>query len=412
MTYNKKNYWLHLIEGGFIMGAVHFVSSQTVLPNLLKQLDCPDIYISLMPVALFLGFLIPPIFTAHLLENRKLELPIIKYTTIIQRLPYLWTGLILIYGDNYFSNQMIAIVVLTCPFISGLFGGVTLPAWQHLLKKTVDQKRISSMLAFRFIMSCGIGLFAGWVVNNLMKESTGLQIYGWLHLIAFVFMVLSYVLFILLEEKESKPAPQAKRKLSQTFKRIPELLKEEKLLKTYIVQIFLKNVPFFILPFMAIYFKDVYEKNDSYMGLLLSAQMSGSILGNFTAAYFGDKFGPRFNLLLSTGSFVIMCVTILFIDNEFCGIICFFLSGITIFVSSVGNTAMSLFLSSQKFPSTFYALISLCNAISFLFFAIASSWFWNGTGSFNTMILLSLITGLITIFFTLKLPSGYKKSYV
>ncbi len=238
-----------------------------------------------MPVALFLGFLVPPLFTAHLLENRKRELPIIKYTTLFQRLPYLWTGLILIYGGEYVSQQMIAITVLTCPFISGLFGGITLPAWQHLLNKTVDEKRISSLLALRFIVSCSIGLLAGWYINHLMKQDSSLQIYGWLHLIAFFFMVLSYILFIMLDEKESEAKPQSKRKLSQTFERIPELIKDEKVLKIYLLQVFLKNIPFFILPFMAIYFKERFLRGDSYMGILLSVQMVGSILGNITAAY-------------------------------------------------------------------------------------------------------------------------------
>jgi hypothetical protein len=69
--YFWRNYIAHSIDGGFFIGAMAaFVNAQTVLPTVAKNLGAPNWLISLMPVAMMVGFLTPSIFTAHWIDRQ------------------------------------------------------------------------------------------------------------------------------------------------------------------------------------------------------------------------------------------------------------------------------------------------------------------------------------------------------
>ncbi|MCA1808219.1 MAG: hypothetical protein LC725_01975 [Lentisphaerae bacterium] len=143
-----RNFLVHAVEGGLYMGGLAFVAVETILPPLANLLGAPIWLVSLMPVMLMLGFCTPPLLTAHHVERLVFLKPIIVITGGLQRLPYLFAGLILFYYNPERQTLALATVALT-PFISGVVGGLASTAWQSLVANTVPKNRRASLFAVR-----------------------------------------------------------------------------------------------------------------------------------------------------------------------------------------------------------------------------------------------------------------------
>jgi MFS family permease len=91
-----RNYLAHSLEGGLFMGALSFVSASTLLPTVVRSLRGPDWLISMMPVMMAVGALLPPVFTAHVIDRLRRYMPLLLVTGVFQRVPYLLAGLALL----------------------------------------------------------------------------------------------------------------------------------------------------------------------------------------------------------------------------------------------------------------------------------------------------------------------------
>src|SRR5210317_572219 len=101
-TYLRRNYILIIIEGGFFMGSLQFLSMESVMPSMLHEMGGPGWAVSFSSALFILGFTWPQILSAIWVERMRRMKPLIMTLGIIQRLPYLVTGLFLIlYGKTY-----------------------------------------------------------------------------------------------------------------------------------------------------------------------------------------------------------------------------------------------------------------------------------------------------------------------
>jgi MFS family permease len=189
-----RNFVLHGLEGGLYMGGAAFVDLSTVMPPLILALGGPTWLIGLMPAMAALGFVWPPLFTAHWIERMFWFRPLILATGIFQRLPYLVAAVSLFLPQDKWALCTIAAVALA-PFISGAIGGISLTAWQQFVAKTIPRRRLSSLWALRQIVSASIGICAGGIIALVLEKFPGIHGYGVLHLIAFGFLLVSYIMF-------------------------------------------------------------------------------------------------------------------------------------------------------------------------------------------------------------------------
>ena len=116
------NYLVHSIEGGLCIGGMAFVSGQTIAPKMVESLGGPSWLVGLMPILLLVGFMAPQLFVAHRIERMARHKPLVVFTSIPQRLPYLFAGLVLVYWADDYPGLALAAAAL-CPLVSGLTAG-------------------------------------------------------------------------------------------------------------------------------------------------------------------------------------------------------------------------------------------------------------------------------------------------
>lgn len=367
-----RNYLAHGIEGGIYMGGMGFLAVDSVLPVMVRDLGGADWLISITPVIVAIGFFLPPLLVAHLVERlHRVKMPIMA-TGVFQRVPYLLAGLALIYVAPTHPQLALAAVVLA-PFCSGLAGGCTYSAWLELVAKTVPHNRRSSLWATRNIIGAVIALFAGVVVTQVLRDDPGPSGYGKLHLLTLAFLCVSWLVFGLIKETDLPPRKVTSQGVLGNLRSARAIFASDKHYRRYMVSRMLMSGQFVVLPFMAIHAIDRTGRSSDFAGVLLMASVLGSMAGNLAAGYLGDRRGGKFLSLTASAGMVaaFMASTAAWHEAQFLGI--FALLGAARSFDMIGANTLGLELCPIERRPTYLAVAAASTTPSLLAAPVISS---------------------------------------
>ncbi len=366
------NYAAHTLEGGLFMAGLTFVSPESVLPAMVESLGGPAWVIAFMPMAMFVGFALPPLLTAHLIERLGRVHPFVKVTAVFQRLPYLAAGLGLWLLPAGYAPVLFALVAAT-PLLSGLFGGIGSCAWQELVARTIPPHRRSSMLAVRQIIQSVVGIVAGYVIAWVLFACPGRPGYAILHLITFGFLVLSYIVFVTIRESEPPHKPAFSLTLLENLRSLPGILAGDRRLRRFTLMIFFSSGMYIALPFLAIHALAVLGRADEFLGYLVTAQMIGGIGGNVLLGWLGDRYGTKATVAVARVSFLLVCLGGLAAGSAWAFLAVFFGVGVAVAANTVGGLTMAIEVARPERRPTYLSLIQFVRLVSMLLAAAAST---------------------------------------
>ena len=199
----KRNYLAHSLEGGLFMGGVAFLHPQTVAPRMIERLGGPDWMIAASPILQLVGFYIPSLFLTHRLERLAFLKPFVMALGVLQRLPYLLMGIVLLFARE--TDRWVLPLVMLTPLLSGLAGGVSITAWREYVAKSIPAPRRASLWACRFVLGGLLGVAAGQGVQLVLGQhfaasGSALPAYGVLHFGVLGGMLASYAVLAITRE--------------------------------------------------------------------------------------------------------------------------------------------------------------------------------------------------------------------
>jgi MFS family permease len=371
------NYLLHVLEGGFFVSGLVFIAANSIMPKLADLLHAPNWIISLTPTLLMLGFSFPTLLTAFWIERQERVHSFLSIIGIGQRLPYLFAALVLWFAGEQ-SMKLILLAVFSAPLLSGIFGGISQTAWFELVAKTVPVNRRSSLFALRSLIAGIIGIMAGGIITAVLTRFPGIKGFAVLHMICFVFLMLSLLLFIMLREtRQPARSVQTHVTLKQKLKEMPGLIKKDKRLRHLLISNFFSNAVYIMVPFLAIHVLRTTGKPNSFLGILVIAQMSGTIFSNIFASYIGDKHSAKLNIY--AGILCIIgasgCASSFQHINAF--ITSFFLLGMGLQMMRIGKMTLNLEIAPFEKRTTYLAILSFMNTPGILLASLTSSLLWS-----------------------------------
>lgn len=373
------------MEGGLFMGGLAFVAPESVLPRMVESLGGPGWVISLMPVAVVLGIVMPGLLTAHWLERLERTLPVILVTGTVQRLPFLVAGLTLLLAGESQSRLVLGMVV-AAPLVSGLAGGLTLPAWMELIAKTLSPQRRASAMAVRQMIASVIGLASGGVIAAVLTFVPGVAGYGVLHLITFGFLMVSLFVLALAREQAVHPGHHGPAVgLLENLMSIPLIVRITPGIGRFLVVRALSCGFFIALPFMAIYALHSTGHPDSYLGVLVTAQMIGGIVGNVVAGTLGDRSGAKGAALIGIGSLFILCAVMPWCVAWWQFVAGFGLFGFGFSAMRIGMVTLGIELAPLAKRGTIVATISWCMGLSLISTTVIGGLLWSGVARFGLL---------------------------
>mgnify|MGYP001019997488 CR=1 FL=1 len=397
-----RNYIAHVVEGGLFIGGMTFLSAESVMPAIIKTLGGPPWLISLTPMLMMLGFTAPQILTAHVVERLQWVKPFVMIVGIVQRLPYLIAALMLYFlADTH--PTLVLIVVAATPLMSGLAGGTSVVAWVELISKVIPAHRRSSAWAIRYAITACIGIGAGSVIKDVLSEHPGAKGYALLHVITFAFLMLSFAVFSVIREVVPPRQRSRSRNLFENINDLLPLLRGDKTLRCFLSMRMLDTGIMIMLPFLGIHALSVTGREQSALGYFVTAQMSGSILGNLVAGYLGDRTGGKLPIVLARIS--ILCASLAaMITHSYAGFMTvFFLTGAGMTMSAIGISTLSIEIAPHERRPTYQALISLAFLPAALIAASISTLVRMGLHMFAPAALLSALASLGSLYFLLRI---------
>lgn len=403
----RRNFICHCFEGGLYMGGVAFLQPETVMPKMVEQLGGRPAVIALMPVILPAAFALAGLFVSPFVEGMARFKPWVMTFGLLQRLPYLITGLLLWY-DTDAGAWLLPVVVLT-PAASGLIGGAGVVAWMEMVTRMVPERLRAAGWATRYIMQACIGMGAGAVIHQVLTHLPGQRGYAVLHLLTAGFLMLSWLSQAFMRET---PPPHTLHHRGMHgavgywnyLRHLPGLLRSQPQLLRLIAARFTGTGYLMIVSFLTLHALHVTGRPEADEGHLVSFQNIGAILGSMLAAWLGYHSGGRVLLMLSRVLCILLCawscVARTFPDFT----LAYFVLGFGLFLDRVGDLTLAAELCPQQRRSTLQAMLGFCNVWSLLAATSLGGLVYAFSGSFRLVALLAATFALISVCILSRIP--------
>jgi MFS family permease len=400
----RRNFVCHVLEGGLYMGGTAFLAPESVLPKMVQSLGGLPWVIAIMPVLLPAAFAVMGLFIAPVVEQLPRFKPWVLFFGLLQRLPYLITGLILLLVEDL-GGWLLPLVVLT-PLISGLIGGITVVAWMEMVTRMVPEKVRAAGWSARYIMQAILGVGAGMVIQQLLTHMPGREGYAWLHLCVFALLFLSWLAQLPMREHHTHyPRPQhAPVPYTAYLRSLPALFARQKHLKKLVLARFFGTGFLMLVSFLTIHALHITGRPEADEGHFVTWQAVGTVLGSLIAGYVGYHSGGKVLLLSSRFICVAMCVWVM-LNESFSGFtVAYFALGFGLFIDRVGDLTLAAELCPTERRSTLQALLSFCNVFSLLLASFLSGQVYRLTESFHAVAYLAGGCAIISMRLLSRIP--------
>ncbi len=399
----RRNFICHCLEGGLYMGGVAFLQPETVMPKMVEQLGGRAAIIAIMPVLLPAAFAMAGLFVSPRVERLTHFKPWVMTFGLLQRLPYLVTGLLLWFVPDA-GPWLLPVVVLT-PVVSGLIGGVGVVAWMEMVTRMVPERVRAAGWAARYITQACIGMGAGAVIHQTLTHLPGQRGYALLHLIAFGFLLLSWLAQLFMRE-----LPVAHHYHPHTgsywsyLRSLPGLLVAQPRLLRLIAARFTGMGYLMVVSFLTLHALHTTGRPEADEGHFVSFQNIGTILGSLLAAWLGYHCGGKVLMIISRLVCVALCVWAC-LTHSFSGFTAaYFILGFGLFLDRVGDLTLTAELCPPERRSTLQAVLGFCNVWSLLLATSLGGVIYSLSGSFYLVAMLAAILSLISILILRGIP--------
>jgi MFS family permease len=378
---------------------MNFLSMEAVMPAMIRELGGAPWAISLAPVLFIIGFGWPQIFSALWVERMRRMKPMILTVGLIQRLPYLMTGIFLLLAGRDHPRLAVTAAFLT-PFVMSTLGGIQGSAYIEFVTRIVPIHRIASMWAIRNILMAASGILAGLIIKWLLEAYPGAPGYGILHLITFAMMMVSIgVLWAIREDhipEDNRLDPVSFR---TGFEAFGKQWRRNPSLGLFIITRMLFMLVFVAVPFLSIRAIDQTGGQTSLVGLLVTTQMFGFIAGNVMSGYLGDRYGVRLPMLLGRVVLIAAMGGVLIASGQWQFMAVFFCVGFGISTAHVGDMTMVIDFAPppRQRRKFFYAVMGVLIVPGVLSAALVSAGLQYLDNGFHLACLISSIALVISL---------------
>ncbi|MCW0219218.1 MAG: MFS transporter, partial [Prosthecobacter sp.] len=401
----RRNFICHCLEGGLYMGGTAFLAPESVLPKMVETLGGRAWIIAMVPVLLPAAYASMGIFIAPIIERLPRFKPWVLTFGLLQRLPYLITGLILLFSDKI-EGSLLFIVALT-PVISGLIGGMTVVAWMEMVTRMVPEKARAAGWAVRYIIQAVIGILAGTVIHQVLTHYPKHVAYGWLHLIAFSLLFVSWMSQLFMREDEHTrqrhPTPPRGPYLDY-LRSLPAILRTQPHLMKLVIARFTGMGYLMVVSFLTIHALHVTNRPEADEGHFVTYQAVGVVLGSLLAGWVGYKCGGKILLQSSRIVCIGLCIWVAKTESFNGFMLAYFILGFGLFLDRVGDLTLAAELCPPERRSTLQAILGFCNVFALLLATFISGQIYAWSHSFEIVTAVAAVFAIISMIVLHRIP--------
>jgi len=263
-----------------------------------STLTSSRLLIGLAATARTIGWFLPQLFVASLTEHLPYKRTLVIVNSLLHRLflllmaavTYLYAG----------TRPGVALAVFFPIFlVSAMSEGVNGVPWTDVVANTIPGERRGRLFANQQIIG-GLAAFAnGFAVRLILQRAAYPQAYVILFLCTFVGFMGSIISFMGVREKPAVEVRQERRSLGSYLRALPAVWRGNPSFARVMVVRFCLGFLFLSLPFFVLHARQNLGVNLGTVGIFISTQMLGLLLGSVLAGRLSDRTGNRTVVILA-----------------------------------------------------------------------------------------------------------------
>ncbi len=288
----KRNLVLLTLDGAFFSAGSAFYDSGTVLSVFVSTLTGSRFLIGLAATARTIGWFLPQLFVASLTEHLPYKGKLVIVNSLLHRLLLLFMAAVTYLCAGTRPGLALA-VFLPIFLVSAMSEGVNGVPWTDVVANAIPADRRGRLFANQQIIG-GLAAFAnGFAVRLILQRAGYPQAYVILFLCTFVWFMGSIVSFMGVKEKPAVQVRQERRPLGSYLRALPAIWRGNPRFARVMVVRFCLGFIYLSMPFFVLHARQNLGVDLGTVGIFVSAQMLGVLVGSAVAGPLSDRTGNR-----------------------------------------------------------------------------------------------------------------------
>ncbi len=420
----RRNFALNVIEGGLFMFGISMVSRFTVLPYFVEQYSQASWLQGLLPTIANTGWLLPGLFVAPLIAHLWRRKPVMLLGTLMERLPWLLIGLWLISGNSFDATT--TLYVFFALYSMHMFSaGMTSVPWQDFIGRVIPERRWGTFFGMQSGLGSLLGV-AGAAVATQVLAGNPLSIGDWqivgtyefpysigfLSLVCFGCMTVSYVFLLLTVEPRIPPRP--KQPFWGLIRDMPQILRDDRSFTMYLIARTGISLGMLGHSFVTAAALSRFDVSGSRIGEFTVVLLAAQALGNFGLGALADRWGHRQVLVFSgfLGSVSLLLAWIAPNELWFFGI--FVCGGIALGGYQLSGFTMVMNFAKTELRPTYIAVANTFNVPISAMTPLLAGWLAGVYGYIGLFVVLAVfgVLGSVVMMKKVALPNAQQKAEI
>ncbi|MFZ5819566.1 MAG: MFS transporter [Chloroflexota bacterium] len=287
----RFNLAVNLLDGGFFGLALGFASFITIIPLFVSQMTDSALLIGLVPAIHNVGWLLPQLLTAGWISRAKHIKPLVLWTTIHERIPFLGLAIV-----AWYLPHMDAKAALILTFIlliwQGLGGGFAANAWTSLITKIMPPHLHGTFFGAQMAAFTGMEGLSAIASGLILDRLDGPLDFTLCFLAASVSLVISFIFISLTREPDGLPPP-IEGKPAGFWKESRRILKTNANFVAFLAMRSLSQFAAMAFSFYIVYVVWTFGVSEAETGLMTGVFLMTSILSGLVMGRLADRWSPR-----------------------------------------------------------------------------------------------------------------------
>jgi MFS family permease len=333
-----------LIHGILYLGGEAFYNPDTILPIFLDHFTKSKTLIGLSSALIgklgSIASVFPQLLVANKIENKTYKKPLLIFAITVRALSWGLLAFTIYIFNNTYPNLTIFFLFVTL-ILHTFMGGIATVPFFDIWGKSLPSNLRGRFFGYRQLWGGVLAIGSGLVVKNILGNNSIEFPYNFalLFFLVFIFFSISYIALGSVKEPTEK-VYKNQLPFKDFLKKAFLIIKKNSNYKKFIMVEILAGGGGIALPFYILYLKYVLQIELGMVGILLSAQMLGSVLSNILWAHLSDFIGNKKVIQISTfaGLMVPIIALMTQFKNELSYFLLFAIIGFFIAGRTIGKT--------------------------------------------------------------------------
>jgi len=357
-----------IAQSFFLAAAVAIADTSTVLPLIIDYFEGSEILVGILSSLMKGGAIIMQLWTAFKAQEHSKVLSSLKKVFILRFLTWFSVGLSILLFSG-FSNLVILILISVFLFLFSFSAGVGVIYYQEILGKSFTKKYRGKAIAYKQIASGIAGILSGGISGLILEKFSKPESFSYLFLISGLIMAIGFVIFWKFKEPIKNDTVKKEQNFGLFLKNAGKIFRNDKTLQAQIISRFLSYGLFLIFPFIILHAKKKLGIEGKDIGLIISLQMAGAVLGNFLWGYLASKNRNKCIIIISFLFSITAILTTFIATNIYYFYAIYFIAGAAIDGYRLAFSNLILIIAPNEKRPVYVAVQNNLSSLG-LFFAI------------------------------------------